>query len=81
MNNATQIMMVNRPDHTLHNRPVLRIERCDGFSTVEMLEQQSLPSDQRRIAMFHDSVLSELSGDRQLQIASTMGLRLESLPY
>lgn len=74
-------MIVNKSGHEWSGRPVLRIESCDGFSTVELLEQQSLPSGQRMIVKLHDSLFAVISIARQQQIASTMGLRLESLPY
>jgi hypothetical protein len=75
------IVSVNDAGHAWDKRPVIVIANCDGFATVELPEEQSLPSDKRMICYLHHSLLTPLSDDRQQQIASTMGLRLEALPY
>ena len=81
MTTAQIIMIVNNPGHEWDGRPVVRAESCDGFTTVELLEQQSRPSGKRLTVMLHDSLFTVISRERQEQIASTQGLRIEALPY
>jgi len=76
-----QIVIVKKAQHELNHRPVLLSEIGDGHHIVERLEEQSLPSGKRRVTMLHQSFLETISKERQLQIANTMGLRLERLPY
>ena len=80
MNTGT-ITQINKPDHSLHGRSVVVDFVSDGFVTAQFLEEQSFPAGKRRVVMLHCSYLTSLSSDRQLQIANTMGLRLEALPY
>ena len=75
------ITQVVKPYHKLHGRAVVVESVADGFVTVQMLEQQSWPIDQRMVCMLHGGYFTQLSDDRQQQIANTMGLRLEALPY
>lgn len=76
-----QIVIVRSVGHQWNDRPVLVSEIGDGHHSIELLEEQSLPSEKRLTCLLHYSVLEVLSSDRQEQIAGTMGLRLEMLPY
>jgi hypothetical protein len=76
-----QIVLVKSAGHQWNNRPVLISEAGDGHHTVELLEEQVLPSEKRLTCLLHSSCFGRLSVDRQQQISATMGLRLEVLPY
>lgn len=49
---------VRAPGHEWDGRSVVKIESCDGCSTVELVEQQSIPSEDRLIVRIHDSLLN-----------------------
>jgi hypothetical protein len=76
-----QIVIVRSVGHQWNDRPVLVSEVGDGHHAVELLEEQSLPGEKRLTCLIHQSVLEVVSAVRQQQIAGTMGLRLEALPY
>ncbi len=81
---ANKIMQVNKPGHALNGRFVVVVgtsAHAYGSMECELPEEQGLPHDKRRICAFLPENLTELSHDRQEQVASTMGLNLPNLPY
>lgn len=76
-----QIVIVRSVDHQWNDRPVLVSEVGDGHHSVELLEEQFVLSEKRLTCLLHQSVLEVLSAERQGQIAGTMGIRLEAVPY
>ena len=75
------IAQINKTGHQWHGRSVVVDTNCDGFLSVQLPEQQSLPAGKRLVCMLHESCFTSLSVNRQQQIANSIGLRLESLPY
>lgn len=76
------IVQINKPGHEWYGRRVV-VAVIVGSSKVEceLLEQQSLADSHRVSCLFSLDELTLLSFDEQWQTASTMGLRLEALPY
>jgi hypothetical protein len=52
-----------------------------GRVELSWLEDQSLPRGKRRMQLVYARSLVEISRERQEQIAATMGLNLDALPY
>ena len=75
------IAILNCDGNAWNGRAVLVTELGDGHHEVMLPEQQVLPLGERQCMLIHESYLTQLSPERQEQIANTMGLRLEALPY
>ena len=75
------IAILNCDGNAWNGRTVLVTEPGDGHHEIQLPEQQVLPFGERLCTLIHESYLTPLSDERQEQIANTMGLRLEKLPY
>ena len=75
------IAILNCDGNAWNGRVVLVTEPGDGHHEVMLPEKQVLPLGERQCMLIHESYLTQLSPERQEQIANTMGLRLEALPY